>query len=192
MIARIAGLILAAAFGGAPVSGAPLSVLIERSDAIAIGTERSPVVVGTSGSFFLEVERVFKGPLGTGDFIAVTWDTDGPVQWTGSPSYRGIWFLENDPSGGWRCIPARRYGNTPAYLSLLPFPVAEGPLPKELSYEEAAPLVDKLLLEIAGGEVEDASEVIVAAAVIRRRYEGSFIIWRDYQNRNDPVLDWPA
>ncbi len=74
---------------------ASLAELISHSDAIVAGTQTSLAKSGIKGaSFFLPVERVFKGNMAVGSLVAVTWDGHGGAgDWTGSPAKHGIWFL---------------------------------------------------------------------------------------------------
>lgn len=131
---------------------APLTSLISRADAIVVGTESAPIQVGTTVSFYLNVERVFTGNLQVGSTVNVVWNTRTNVGLPdGSPSFRGIWFLRMGADGNWQCIPAGSTGNA-EFFPDLSLPAAERPLPPQLAYDaNTTDLADRIILEMAGG-----------------------------------------
>lgn len=141
---------------------ASLAELISRSDAIVVGAQTSLSKSGMKGaSFNLPVERVFKGTMSVGSWIAVTWDGQrGAGDWTGSPAQHGIWFLRQGTGGAWICMPAASNGNV-TFFPELSLPISTGPLPAELSYDPASTsLTDQLVLEIAATQPRNPALIL--------------------------------
>jgi hypothetical protein len=150
----------------AALRGASLVQLVPQSDAIVVGTQSAVARSGDAVTFNLAVERVFKGNLGVGSVVGVTWSStrSAAAHWAGSPSYRGIWFLQQAPGGGWACIPAASIGNRTTVADL-PFPVSTGPLPAALAYDPSnTALTDQLALEIAATQPANPAVVLYALA----------------------------
>ncbi len=128
-----------------------ISTLVSSADAIVVGTETAQVQAGQAVTFYLNVERVFTGPIPAGATVDVTWPWNKANTGVGPGVYRGIWFLRKSDNDGWDCLSAGANGNA-AFFPDLSLPVAQGPLPAELTYDpESTALVDQIILETAAG-----------------------------------------
>jgi hypothetical protein len=125
--------------------------LTSSADAIVIGTETAQVQAGKAVTFYLNIERVFTGPIPVGATVNVTWPGNKGNTGVGPGVYRGIWFLKKSDDGGWDCLPAGANGNA-TFFPDLSLPVAQAPLPTELAYDpDSTALVDQIILETAAG-----------------------------------------
>jgi len=141
-------------------AASPVRELIERADAVVIGTDTGRGKAGTLVSFFIDVQRVFKGNLKPGTLLPVQWDSgvEAPI-WRNPPNSRkGVWFLRNN-SGVWECIRARS-GRVPAF-SYLFYPVTDGPLPASLRHDTSLSPTDQIIIEIAVAESKRAHGIPV-------------------------------
>lgn len=147
------------------VDAASVSSLMSAADAIVVGTESAPLQSGNAVTFYLTVERVFKGGVQTGSVLNVTWYPRTKLGVPdGSPSIRGIWFLRKAANGSWESIPAAATGNADFFPDLS-LPVCQGALPAQLAYNASAtPLADQILLEVAGGVPRANSRLILNIA----------------------------
>ena len=147
-----ANILLLVAIVSLPALAAPLATLLSKADAIVIGTESSLVETGKTVTFYLNVDRVFRGEIGVGATVNVVWNPRfGSGLPDGSPSYRGIWFLRKTEGGKWECLPAGSSGNA-EFFPELSLPVSNAPLPEELRYDASTTaLADQIILETAAG-----------------------------------------
>ena len=146
-------LAITAAALAANMPAASLTSLIQQAGTIVIGAENAPTKAGTVVTFSLSVEQVFAGSVAPGQTLTVDWDSraSGPI-WRGSPSYRGLWFLQGI-TGVLQCIPAGRKGLV-VFFPDLSFPVGTGPLPPQLGFaSQTTAIADQLALEIAAGQL---------------------------------------
>jgi hypothetical protein len=128
-----------------------LSYLVSSADAIVVGTESAAVQAGDTATFYLNVERVFTGPIPVGATVNVTWQKAKTGVPDGSPVFRGIWFLKQSTNGGWDCLPAGTIGKV-TFFPDLSLPVSQEPLPAQLAYDASSTgLTDQIILETAAG-----------------------------------------
>ena len=145
------------------LSAASLTYLVPQSDAIVVATQTAVARSGANVTFNLAVERVLKGSVSVGSAIPVTFTSPHQIgSWGGTPSYRGIWFLQQHAGGGWTCLPAASHGNM-VHLADLSFPVSSGPLPSELSYDPSSTApTDQIVFELGAAQPADPSLILRA------------------------------
>lgn len=130
----------------------PLNDLIPRADVIVVGAVKKRVESPTHISFDIHVEQILKGNSGKSIHISQEWPRKGvvfPAVATVEFTAHGIWFLRATSSSEWEAL---QTGGPPGIFPNLYYPVAERPLSERYQYSVDAPLMDKLILELAAAQ----------------------------------------
>jgi hypothetical protein len=141
---------------GGPIGLADLHALAGQSDAVVVGIVLQGLQTGRDVSFLLSVDRVLKGNVNPSETLTVQWMA--PTAFNGSydlKGRKGLFFLQKSATGAWQLLPAMA-GTTALELAMLPATRAH--VAPDLQYAAAAPIDEKLMLELAAAiENKDGS-----------------------------------
>lgn len=151
------------------VSGADLTDLTKTADAIVVGAINSRFEDADRVSFDLSVERVLKGDPAIKLFhISHPWTRRGVV-FSDKPTepinaaIHGLWLLHRTASGDWDILPA----NGPDGMIFNLFLPAAQILPQRYAPNNAANVLDRLVIEFAAGAEAEGNRVRTVVELLK-------------------------